>query len=360
MTKFIDLSKTKSIIAKNAQELETTQQLLNKNLPNNRIAYSDRTAWLMACFSELAYIRFNSPFSNEKQEELITECLEKIHQETKKPMLLSLLDIVGYDPKAELERLKLELDLLNAKLENTFDSEGTQAILISTDNFIVLSFRGTESTSVKDIKTDIKAAMTQCETGGKVHRGFKAAFEAVEMDIQNTLNQEEWRNKPLFITGHSLGGALATIAAKRLKHEGNIAGCYTYGAPRVGDEEWISGIKTQVNRVVNAADCVTMLPPSKTTIYIINWLFSWIPYIGKSISSFLSTKLGDYLDAGDMKYLTNCKNGNYSSVKLLFSVSTFHRIHMSWKKSTSWNKFLADHSISIYRKKLAVIAIRRN
>ena len=73
---------------------------------------------------------------------------------------------------------------------------------------------------------------------------------------------------PLFITGHSLGGALAMIAAKKITHKGGNAACYTFGSPRVGDEVWISNIKTPLYRVVNAADCVTMLPPGAVPIEI--------------------------------------------------------------------------------------------
>ena len=53
------------------------------------------------------------------------------------------------------------------QLEDTFDNDGTQAILVSNDKFIALAFRGTEATSIKDIKADVKAKTTQCEKGGK-------------------------------------------------------------------------------------------------------------------------------------------------------------------------------------------------
>ena len=49
-----------------------------------------------------------------------------------------------------------------------------------------------------------------------------------------TLYEEKGKNRKLFITGHSLGGALATIAAARLAFvdDMNIAGIYTIGSPR--------------------------------------------------------------------------------------------------------------------------------
>jgi triacylglycerol lipase len=206
----------KNIIAQNALEIEQVNKLLTKEVPTYRQAYSDRTSWLMACFSELAYLRFNPLFTNNRQKELITKYLEEFSKKAKKPSLLKLLDFVGYDHEAEIERLITELGSLNAKLIKTFDSNGTQAILISTDKFITLAFRGTEATSIKDIKSDAKATTTTCDSGGNIHSGFKGAFEEVAIEIQSTLDQEEFANKSLFITGHSLGGALATIAAKKL------------------------------------------------------------------------------------------------------------------------------------------------
>ena len=351
-------------IARNTAELEVVNNLLAREVPSYRQAYSDRTAWLMACFSELAYLRFNPLFSSDKQKQIITQLLEDFAKQTTNSSLLKLLadlgEVVGYDHEAERAKLVAELAALNAELLTTFDSDGTQAILISTHKSIVLAFRGTETTSVKDIKADLKATTTKCDSGGNIHCGFKEAFEAVELDIQKTLNQEAHANKPLFITGHSLGGALATIAAKKLKHSGGIAACYTYGSPQVGDEEWISNIKTPLYRIVNAADCVTMMPPGSDAISATGWLFGFFPQVGKSIRQFLLSKFGGYLHGGNMRYLTNCPKGDYQIVKLLYSVSFFHRIKMLYVKSLPWSKSLADHSISIYRKKLAIVATNRN
>jgi hypothetical protein len=350
----------KNVIAQSTLEIEMVNKLLTKEVPTYRQAYSDRTSWLMACFSELAYIRFNPLFSNEQQKKLITKYLEEFAEKTKKSSLLKLLDIVGYDHEAETEKLVDELGFLNATLIKTFDSNGTQAILISTDNFITLAFRGTESTSIKDIKSDAKATTTKCDSGGNIHSGFKEAYEEVALEIQSTLNQEEFSAKPLFITGHSLGGALATIASKKLTHIGGIASCYTYGSPRVGDEEWIANIKAPLYRVVNAADCVTMMPPGSDMISAVSWLLGLIPQVGKSIRSFLLSKFGGYMHGGNMRYLTNVTTGDYDDVNLLYSVTFFYRIKMLYVKSLPWSKPLVDHSISLYRKKLAVVATNRN
>ena len=53
-----------NILVKTTEEKERTQRLIDVKVPSYRQAYSDRIAWIMACLSELAYIKFNPLFSN--------------------------------------------------------------------------------------------------------------------------------------------------------------------------------------------------------------------------------------------------------------------------------------------------------
>jgi len=348
------------ILTPSPSESQRTSALLNRHIPSYRQAYSDRTAWIMACLSELAYIRFNPLFSNGQHKKHFLDHLSKLTNENKKSSLVKLIEMIGYDPSEEKTKLKNELNTLRLELIDTFDEDGTQAILVSNKKFGVLAFRGTEAMSIKDIKADAKASITQCETGGKIHSGFDTAFRKVHLPIQNKLNNSDsLRDKPLFITGHSLGGALATIAAKKLSHRSGIAACYTFGSPRVGDDEWITDIKTAVYRVVNAADCVTMLPPGEILISMLCLLARRIPHFGETIRAGFS-KFGGYIHCGDMRYLTHCPKGQYADVKLLYHVSFLYRVKGFALRVALWKRFLADHSISIYRKKLMVVAEKRN
>ncbi len=61
------------------------------------------------------------------------------------------------------------------------------------------------------------------------------------------------------IMGHSLGAALATVASRSLDGD-NLAACYTFGSPRVGDKKLDGEIKTPVYRVVNSDDIMTHVP----------------------------------------------------------------------------------------------------
>lgn len=348
-----------NILVNSPTEEKNVKRLLSLSLPSYRQAYSDRTCWLMACISELAYVKFNPIFKSSTKDYFIKE-ISKLVDENKTKSLEKLIEIVGYDPQEEEKKLRENIEFLNLKLVKTFDNKGTQAILLEDDKSVYLGFRGTEATSIKDIKSDTNAVTTTCETGGKIHSGFNDAFSQVYLEISQTLTKEEYKNKPLFITGHSLGGALATVAAKKLTHTGGISACYTFGSPRVGDAEWVENIKAPIYRVVNAADPVTMLPPGTETIGVVSWVFGLIPHFGRNVKNILLKKFGGYYHGGDMRYLTNCNPGNYNDVKLMYAVSWWFRIKAFIMKKASLLKMPADHSIAVYRKKLEVIANNRN
>jgi len=347
------------ILIQSTEEIEEIKKLLAKDLPSYRKAYSDRTSWLMAFISELAYIKFNPIFKDSSKEYFIKQVSKLVENKGMKA-LNALIEIVGYDADKEKKKLEENVNFLNLKLIKTFDNNGTQAILLENSTYIFLGFRGTEATSMKDIKSDVKATIKTCKTGGKIHSGFDEAFSQVAVEIQQFLYQDEFKDKPLFITGHSLGGALATVATKKLTHKGGIASCYTFGSPRVGNVDWATGIKAPIYRVVNAVDPVTMMPPSGVTIELSSWVLGFIPYAGTTIKKILLSKFGGYYHCGNMRYISICKAGNYDNVKLLYSVSFIFRARAFFKNNMPGSKIPSDHSITVYRNKLNVIANDRN
>ena len=130
----------------------------------------------------------------------------------------------------------------------------------------VLAFRGTQQ--IKDWMTNLDAATMPVsssggETIGNVHRGFNEAFLSVRDQIGPLLKGDE--ELPLFITGHSLGGALATLATWYLKGD-SLAACYTFGAPRVGDMGLMDRFRTPIYRIVNGVDPVPFVPPSDRAV----------------------------------------------------------------------------------------------
>jgi hypothetical protein len=136
---------------------------------------------------------------------------------------------------------------------------GTQAFMaIDTYGaraFVV--FRGTQPYDPSDIGTDAQAALVDWQGPGKVHLGFRDALNSVWSQIDSwlatTTGLETW------VTGHSLGAALATLAAALLPQ----ARLVNFGSPRVGTDAFASQFDGRfAQRYVNCCDLVTRLPPS--------------------------------------------------------------------------------------------------
>ena len=112
-----------------------------------------------------------------------------------------------------------------------------------------------------DVKADINAGYVLAETVGRVHRGFKKEVDDLWPVLEKTLKNN---TKNLWFTGHSLGGAMATICAGRclLAHiDTNPKQIQTFGSPRVGNKRYISHTKINYLRWVNNNDIVTRSPP---------------------------------------------------------------------------------------------------
>ena len=91
-----------------------------------------------------------------------------------------------------------------------FDNDGTQVYCWNDGKNACVAFRGTEPTAWSDIKADLKIRRVKVPTGF-VHRGFRDALDEVWSDVAEWLRKQ--KKEHVFFTGHSLGGALATLAA---------------------------------------------------------------------------------------------------------------------------------------------------
>ena len=282
-----------------AQELTRAKEYFKDydvllNPPIFRAAYSDRMAWILASMSHLAYDRY---------------------EDDKNPKLLEL-----FTAKLKSGGFKL-LEIYNSP------ETDTQAFLAANGDYAVLAFRGTEVTSRKDIMTDAKAKRI-VDIEGRVHGGFRAAFESVKQKIEKGILGLD--NIPLYITGHSLGAALATVATQELENnpdiKGRIAACYTYGSPRVGNTQYDKNFKAPIYRMVNTTDIVTIVP---------------------------LLAMG-YVHIGDVRFLGR-KPGDFSRrvpifLRILLFLAGVFRLFGPW---------VGDHAIVEYRRKLAAVSEKR-
>ncbi len=323
--------------------------------PIARAAYSDRTAWLMAEMSRLAYEKF------ENNKEKLDQVVERIRALNSDNEIRKLVTRYARDcalpEEAGLKRLTLGLAEFSFELVATFNNGGTQAFLAKreSDKVAVLAFRGTEPDAFEDIKTDLNARFYR-QKGAKIHDGFRRAFAHVHALINEKL--PEIQGYKLYITGHSLGGALAKVATEALSGD-NVAACYTFGSPKVGNLDFGDNLKVPIYRIVNAADAVPRVPPTwiiELIIFAIKW--TPLPYVRSWLCRLLENFRG-YRHHGDMRYLTACKD-DFVDLRLHANPEIFDRFNwMVQRITTNWGSGFSDHAITEYCRKLEAYALSR-
>jgi len=155
---------------------------------------------------------------------------------------------------------KPEYKKLGYTTHKFIDIDGAQCHIVSNKDEVVLCFRGTEPTEFSDITADLNAFPDKANNGhGLVHNGFQEEVNKVWDTITASLNKMKLDGKNLFVCGHSLGGAMATIATSRLGDKVNAL--YTYGSPRVGTRSFVKSFAQIPHyRHVNNNDMVTKVP----------------------------------------------------------------------------------------------------
>jgi pimeloyl-ACP methyl ester carboxylesterase len=126
-----------------------------------------------------------------------------------------------------------------------------------------VSFAGTDPIKVEDWITDFSIRQNTMT----LHSGFQAAVESVWQLIEAAIKSGP-PQQPLFFAGHSLGGALAIIAAERVLRQLKVRAkaVYTFGSPRTGGAEFFKNYTPELGdstfRVVHGTDLVAAVPPS--------------------------------------------------------------------------------------------------
>jgi triacylglycerol lipase len=207
----------------------------SEDVPTWRVAYSDRTSALMAAFCELARV----------------------------PLAAVLSAPPPGSPKTQRtgrEKLEALLSAGEFRLVEVFNKDDAEAFLAIRDrHFAVLAFRGTETLQDRHTDSKVKRAPLPEVPGVLVHSGFLELFQRCRKEIEAAVDAHVPSNLGLYITGHSMGGALAQIASAVLERD-NLAACYTFGSPRVGTRGFDRQVKCPHYRVVNNWDLVPSIP----------------------------------------------------------------------------------------------------
>ena len=138
------------------------------------------------------------------------------------------------------------------------DGGGSHGFLAldSINRLAILAFRGTDKDDFSDLADDFNALPQPWRAGGKVHSGFAGALLEIWPAVEGSLQPiGEYR---LLFTGHSLGAAMATLAASLQRPKS----LFTFGSPRVGNQAFVDLLKGLDNhRYVDCCDLVARVPP---------------------------------------------------------------------------------------------------
>jgi pimeloyl-ACP methyl ester carboxylesterase len=269
-----------------------------KNIPTFRAAYSDRTALLMAKLAYRAYELFDSDdaawakFNNAICGDGFRGCKGLIDRDV-----------------------------------------GTAGFVAQGDDLLVVVFRGTQDSL--DWWTNLNASFVALQGGTRVHTGFFQAYWPIRDTIFDfVISALKEKKRPVYIAGHSLGGALALMATAELaNHEDpdvrdSIAACYTFGCPRAGDSSFDLFVKAPLYRITNGVDLVPAVPPA----------------------------IFGYRHVGDTRYF-----GRLGVSPSRRSPNVFQKIWRTfcglWSIVTSFRfRNIADHNMTIYLAKLSAWA----
>lgn len=186
---------------------------------------------------------------------------------------------LAYLPADEGKRAFKAVLGLDAQL---FTFDNTQAYLGTNAEHVVVVFRGSEKPTSMDglkdwlltnavnllvvpegrIGTDFAAA----GVGAKFHQGFMGALAEIWDQLYPAVDAElKKQERPLWVAGHSLGGAIALLAAWRFQRAFlNVHQVYTFGAPMIGNaaatDAFTKAFPGKIYRYVNTCDLVPRLP----------------------------------------------------------------------------------------------------
>lgn len=192
---------------------------------------------------------------------------------------------------------------------------GTDGFVAQDDakkrTFVV--FRGTEATSLKDIVADLRAWQSPWQTQPEVpdalvHNGFQMAYQSIKDQLPTSLSAS---GATLIFTGHSLGAAVASLAAAEQRASRPLL--LTFGSPRVGNQafiEQLAGISHR--RYVDCCDVVTRVPPESLSPHDIADVLEpflgsgpWMSPVYAAIAIALTALLGEveYRHFGELHYI---------------------------------------------------------
>jgi hypothetical protein len=146
----------------------------------------------------------------------------------------------------------------------TLPISSTELLVGVRNGIAIVTIAGTDPLTLPDWITDFTFLPTPA---GSAH-GFTEAATSVWPTLEKLLNSGAAAGLPVFVTGHSLGGALAALLAQRIHaaQPGRVRAVYTFGMPRTGNAQFQAqydqALGAVTYRLVHGDDVVPTVPPS--------------------------------------------------------------------------------------------------
>ena len=159
----------------------------------------------------------------------------------------------------------------NYSLLHSFKAKALRSLewfgfVLESSESIVVVFRGSKTDEDYIVDAGVfQTPFLYSPMPVKVHKGFFSIYNSCREDLFSLLNKVGFAKK-LYITGHSLGGALATLLAYDIALNSSCENfeLYTFASPRAGDPNFVCLFNNYVKksfRILNVNDIVPQLPP---------------------------------------------------------------------------------------------------
>ena len=232
---------------------------------------------------------------------------------------------------SELVYQPAETFMSTVKMQYSLNSEfssvdGSDVAVCWDTNRVIAVCRGTEPTSMNDLKADLKAYKTKFKNICWLHDGFKDEVEKNLEWVKNLVEKHKAETKQFSICGHSLGGAMAHVFALYFSHVEKFSlKLFTYGSPRVGGWSFNKVWKTcdiDAHRFRNNNDVVSSVPFS----------------------------IMNYRHVGELHYINHYGNVR----KMTYWQRLKDKFRGRWRALQKGQPFdgVFDHSIGLYAKKI--------
>jgi len=279
-------------------------------------AYSYVNAYNLAVMATLAYSRVDPNKHGEGIVETgdVADFYDKCFQKMK--FSVTNKEYGGATPVKPFFRYEKTKDKNDPLIEDHQDTwfvdtpekhgNSTEAFFFVDDKHAVVSVRGTAQLWQDGAVIDGDAVPVQISPlKGYLHRGFATQAQTIIKDGAFRDFRDKAKSKKLFVTGHSLGAAVATILAAYLKEQGFDPLLYTYGSPRVGNETFVQAYSSITHyRHVYHRDPVPMVPTKRlfvSTHDMVNPTIFHTAYTTYSvIKRYMNPDIGDYVHHGTL------------------------------------------------------------